>query len=93
MAANRSKLSPPLFHNFFSLGAGIIAVRLVHHHQVWLLVATQAIWVLSLVFVNVRAKRAGGVFLEADPVLYYGFSIPLYIVGLLFAACAYAVFG
>jgi len=69
-----------------------MAVRLVHQHEIGLLVATQAIWLLSLAYIHVRSKRAGGVFLETDPDLYYGFSIPCYIVALLFVACFYSVF-
>lgn len=93
MAAGSKKLSPSSFHNFFSLGAGAVAVRLVHHHEMGLLAASQALWLCSLIFIHVRAKRAGGMFLESDEALYHGFSIPFYIVGVLLVACFYTVYG
>jgi hypothetical protein len=92
MASSRNQLSPPVFQSFFSLGAGVVAVWLLHQHQLWLLAATQAVWALSLVFIHLRARKSGGDFLEADPVIYFGFCIPLYIMGLLFAACACTIF-
>jgi len=87
------KLTPSGFHNFFSLGIGIMTARMVHGHDVTLLIATQVLWLLSLAFISARAKRTGGKFLEAEVFLYHGFSIPLYIAGLLFASCFFTVFG
>lgn len=80
------------FHNFFSLVIGAITVRLVHAHEVVLLVAAQVLWLLSMAFINARAKRAGGKFLEAEVSLYHGLGISLYVMGLLLAACFYTVF-
>lgn len=74
------------------MGNGALAVRFVHGHQLGLLLATQSLWVLSLIFIRVRARRAGGKFLESESVFYSGFGIPFFIVGLLLAACFYTIF-
>ena len=58
-----------------------------------MLVATLVIWVLSHMFIRARGQRTGGKFLETEVCYYEGFGIPAYIAGLLFGACAYAVFG
>ncbi|HSY19429.1 MAG TPA: hypothetical protein VK815_13895 [Candidatus Acidoferrales bacterium] len=92
MANSRNQLSPPVFQCFFSLGAGAAAVWLLYRHQVWLLAATQAIWLLSLAFIHVRAKKNRGLFLEADAATYFGFCLPFYLMGLLLAACAGTIF-
>lgn len=93
MASSGKRLDPPVFQCFFSLGAGVTAVWLLHQHRLWLLAATQAVWALSLVFIHLRAKKNRGIFLETDADFYSGFAIPCYIVGLLFAACAGTIFG
>jgi len=93
MASSRNELPPWLFHNFFSLGIGVATARFIHAHEVAMLVATQVIWVLSMVFISARAKSNGGKFLGSEVYFYHGVSIPFYVAGLLFAACAYAVFG
>ena len=93
MVYSSGKLPPSVFHNFFSLGIGAVTTRFIHAHNVGMLVATLVLWVLSMVFISVRAKSNGGKFLEAEVYYYQGFSIPFYVAGLLFAACAYAVFG
>jgi len=90
---SNGKLPPSSFHNFFSLGIGGMTAHFVHSHQVAVLVATQVLWLLSMVFISARAKRAGGRFLEAEVFWYHGFSIPFYVAGLLLAACFYTVFG
>jgi len=90
-SSSNSKLPPSGFHNFFSLGIGAATAHFIHSHQVAVLLATQVLWVLSLVFISARAKRAGGKFLEAEISLYLGFGIPFYVAGLLFAACFYTV--
>ena len=90
----RSKnMPPPVFYCLFSLGMGLVTTRFVHNHELAMLVATQVIWVLSLVFIRTRGMRTGGKFLETEVYNYEGFGIVAYVVGLLFGACAYAVFG
>lgn len=58
-----------------------------------MLVVTQVVWVLSLVFIRVRGQRTDGKFLETEVYIYEGISIPAYVTGLLFGVCAYAVLG
>lgn len=82
-----------MFHNFFSLGIGAVTARFIHAHDLAMLVATQVLWVLSMVFISARAKSNGGKFLEDEVYFYHGFSIPFYVAGLLFAACFYVGFG
>ncbi len=93
MFTSGKQLTPSSFHNFFSLGIGAITARFVHSHQLAILAATFVLWVLSMVFICARAKRAGGSFLEDDVSFYLGFSIPFFVGGLLFATCFYTVFG
>lgn len=58
-----------------------------------MLVATQVLWVLSILFISMRAKGAEGKFLETEVSYYLGLSVPSYVVGLLFTGWYYAAFG
>ena len=89
----RGKLAPFGFHNLFSLGIGLVTGRFIHTHEVMVLAAAQVIWVLSMVFIGLRAKRSDWKFLEGDVLWYHALSIPFYVAGLLFAVCYYAVYG
>ena len=90
-----SSTKPPasLLHNLFSLIAGAVTVWLLHDHQVVILAVTVGLWLLSMVFVVVRSQRNAGKFLEMEAIYYSGFSVPLFVLGLLFAACCYTIFG
>lgn len=93
MIYDSNKIPPPGFHAFFSGAIGAMTAHFVHSHHVAMLVATPVLWVLSLVFISVRARQAGGKFLEEYAVVYHGFSISFYVAGLFLAACYFAVFG
>jgi hypothetical protein len=90
---SKDNFAPPVFHCLFSLGIGLVTTRFVHAHELAMLLVTQVVWVLSLVFIRVRGQRADGKFLETEVYIYEGISIPAYVTGLLFGVCAYAVLG
>lgn len=93
MLRQPKKFPPPMFHGFFSGVIGAMTAHFIHSHQVPMLIATIVLWALSLVFISARAKRAGGQFLETAAVVYSGFSISFFILGLFLAACSFAIFG
>jgi hypothetical protein len=90
---SRDSLTPPGFHNFFSLGIGVVTAQFTHSHDVPRLIAAQVLWLSSLAFISARGRRRGGKFLDNEVFLYHGFGIPLYVAGLLFAACFYTATG
>ncbi len=93
MVSSRNRLPPYGFQGFFSLGIGLVTPRFIHEHEVGMFLATQVLWVLSMLFISMRAKGGGGKFLETEASLYLGISVPAYVVGLLFAGWYYAALG
>lgn len=90
---SNSDYPPPMFHAFFSFVIGVMTAHFVRSHQVGMLVATPVLWVLSLVFINARARRATGKFLGEEAIVYHGFGISSYVAGLFLGACYLVVIG
>jgi hypothetical protein len=88
---DKNKLTPAMFHALFSLAVGVMAVLLVHSHQVILLLVTHALWLSWFGFIGLRARKAGGLFLEQEFAAYPIFGIPSYFAGLSLAACFHTV--
>ena len=93
MMTGRGPRTPSGFHALFSTGVGVVVPGLVHHHQLIQLVALVVVWLGINVFMQVRARRARGVFIDEEVEYFSWLGMGGLVTGLLFALTYYVAFG
>lgn len=89
----RSPTTPSDIHALFSLALGGLVPACLRRHELVALALALIIWSGSHVFIQLRARRARGVFIDEERELFAWVGFGCFLGGLLFVSTYYVVFG